>query len=61
MIVLYNILHLIPNLYKKRVSRIQEWGQEWGQTLFYKNYKIIIYLLTGKLDFSLVNNKFRDI
>ena len=27
----------------------------------FKNYKIIIYLLTGKLDFSLVNNKFRDI
>jgi len=27
----------------------------------FKNYKIIIYLLTGKLDFSLVNNKFREI
>jgi len=27
----------------------------------FKNYKIIVYLLTGKLDFSLVNNKFRDI
>jgi len=25
----------------------------------FKNYKIIVYLLTGKLDFSLVNNKFR--
>ena len=27
----------------------------------FKNYKIIVYLLTGKLDFSLVNNKFREI
>jgi len=27
----------------------------------FKNYKIIAYLLTGKLDFSLVNNKFREI
>jgi len=26
----------------------------------FKNYKIIVYLLTGKLDFSLVNNKFRE-
>jgi len=25
----------------------------------FKNYKIIVYLLTGKLDFSRVNNKFR--
>ena len=27
----------------------------------FKNYKMIVYLLTGKLDFSLVNNKFREI
>ena len=27
----------------------------------FRNYKIIVYLLTGKLDFSLVNNKFREI
>ena len=27
----------------------------------FKNYKIIVYLLTGKLDFLLVNNKFREI
>ncbi len=27
----------------------------------FKNYKIIVYLLTGKLDFSLVNSKFREI
>jgi transposase len=27
----------------------------------FKNYKIIVYLLTGKLDFSLANNKFREI
>jgi len=27
----------------------------------FKNYKIIVYLLTGKLNFSLVNNKFREI
>jgi transposase len=27
----------------------------------FKNYKIIVYLLTGKLDFNLVNNKFREI
>ena len=27
----------------------------------FKNYKIIVYLLTGKLDFSLVNDKFREI
>jgi len=27
----------------------------------FKNYKIIVYLLTGKLDFSLVNNKFSGI
>ena len=27
----------------------------------FKNYKIIVYLLTGKLDFSLVNGKFRGI
>jgi len=27
----------------------------------FKNYKIIVYLLTGKLDFSLVNNKLREI
>ena len=27
----------------------------------FKNYKIIVYLLTGKLDFSLINNKFREI
>ena len=26
-----------------------------------KNYKLIVYLLTGKLNFSLVNCKFRDI
>jgi len=27
----------------------------------FKNYKIIVYLLTGKLDFSLVNHKFKEI
>jgi len=27
----------------------------------FKNYKIIVYLLTGKLDFSLVNSRFREI
>ena len=27
----------------------------------FKNYKIIVYLLTGKLDFALVNSKFREI
>jgi len=27
----------------------------------FKNYKIIVYLLTGKLDFSLVNPMFRKI
>ncbi len=27
----------------------------------FKNYKIIVYLLTGKLDFNLVNSKFREI
>ena len=27
----------------------------------FKNYKIIVYLLTGKLDFFIVNNKFRKI
>jgi len=27
----------------------------------FKNYKTIVYLLTGKLDFSLVNSKFRQI
>jgi len=27
----------------------------------FKNYKIIVHLLTGKLDFSLVNNKLREI
>ncbi len=27
----------------------------------FRNYKNIVYLLTGKLDFSLVNNKFREI
>ena len=27
----------------------------------FKNYKIIVYLLTGKLDFSVVNSKFRNI
>jgi len=27
----------------------------------FKNYKIIVYLLTGKLDFSLVNSKYGDI
>jgi transposase len=27
----------------------------------FKNYKIIVYLLTGKLDFLLVNSKFREI
>lgn len=27
----------------------------------FKNYKIIVYLLTGKLNFSLVNSKFREI
>jgi transposase len=27
----------------------------------FKNYKNIVYLLTGKLDFSLINNKFREI
>jgi len=27
----------------------------------FKNYKIIVYLLTGKLDFSMVNSKFREI
>ncbi|MEA3523469.1 MAG: ISL3 family transposase [Campylobacterota bacterium] len=27
----------------------------------FKNYKIIVYLLTGKLDFSVVNNKLREI
>ena len=33
-------------------------GAEW---LPFKNYKNIVYLLTGKLDFSLVNVKFREI
>jgi transposase len=27
----------------------------------FKNYKIIVYLLTGKLDFSLVNHRFREV
>lgn len=27
----------------------------------FKNYRIIVYLLTGKLDFSLINNKFSKI
>ncbi len=27
----------------------------------FKNYRIIVYLLTGKLDFSMVNSKFREI
>lgn len=27
----------------------------------FKNYKIIVYLLTGKLDFSLVNHRFKEI
>lgn len=27
----------------------------------FKNYKIIVYLLTGKLDFSLVNSKFKEV
>lgn len=27
----------------------------------FKNYKIIVYLLTGKLDFSLVNQRFREV
>ena len=27
----------------------------------FKNYKIIVYLLTAKLNFSVVNNKFGDI
>ncbi|MEA1920143.1 MAG: ISL3 family transposase [Campylobacterota bacterium] len=27
----------------------------------FKNYKIIVYLLTGKLDFSLVNSRFKEI
>jgi transposase len=27
----------------------------------FKNYKIIVYLLTGKLDFNLVNSKFKEI
>ena|GEM_PF-2145987 len=27
----------------------------------FKNYKIIVYLLTGKLDFSRVNARFKDI
>ena len=27
----------------------------------FKNYKIMVYLLTGKLDFSLVNSRFKDI
>ena len=27
----------------------------------FKNYKIMVYLLTGKLDFSLVNGDFRSI
>jgi transposase len=27
----------------------------------FKNYKIIVYLLTGKLDFLLINDKFREI
>ena len=27
----------------------------------FKNYQIIVYLLTGKLDFSLVNHRFREI
>lgn len=27
----------------------------------FKNYKIIVYLLTGKLDFALVNSKFKEI
>ena len=27
----------------------------------FKNYKIIVYLLTGKLDFSLVNRRFKEI
>ena len=27
----------------------------------FKNYKIIVYLLTGKLNFSLVNSKFKEV
>ena len=27
----------------------------------FKNYKIIVYLLTGKLDFSLVNRRFKEV
>jgi len=27
----------------------------------FKNYKAIVYLLSGKLDFSLVNSKFKEI
>jgi len=27
----------------------------------FKNYKNIVYLLTGKLDFSIVNSKYREI
>jgi len=27
----------------------------------FKNYKIIVYLLTGKLDFSLVNHRFKEV
>ena len=27
----------------------------------FRNYKIIVYLLTGKLDFSLVNHRFKEI
>ena len=27
----------------------------------FKNYQIIVYLLTGKLDFSLVNHRFKEI
>jgi len=27
----------------------------------FKNYKIIVYLLTGKLDFSHINHRFREI
>ena len=27
----------------------------------FRNYKIIVYLLTGKLDFSLVNHRFKEV
>jgi len=27
----------------------------------FKNYKIIVYLLTGKLDFSLINHRFKEV